>query len=346
MQAPGFATRSNTTTALGDPTGRGEVYSGCAGRRLGGVGARRTSAVGAVAEWGTGAAPPATAAPPARSPGATRHPPFFAVCTRARHLQEGMRQQTEGDMPVPALPTPHFVLIEPDRLGALEALLDRPARSRHARQLRDRRLLRSKGPIEGHLRGIAERAAQQQPRRPVRRGVIRQAGTRPVVVARPLTTRPHHDPLPGLVWDLPDQGIDPHLHTAVPNHMRAGHGQDVRPLLAFQPTAQATVIAVDLIPRYPGRGHRRRKGARQHRLGHLALGSEANLQGDVRSLPARPVLSPDFGEIEGAIQKGLPVPAGVAQKDPDLTILDPASRTGILAGPPDRLGAFFSTGRV
>jgi hypothetical protein len=40
-------------------------------------------------------------------------------------------EQAEGDVPMPPFPAPHFVLIDADRLGALEPYLNHPARDGH-----------------------------------------------------------------------------------------------------------------------------------------------------------------------------------------------------------------------
>ena len=36
-----------------------------------------------------------------------------AIGHRTRHFEEGVRQQTEGDMAVPAIPLAHLVLVQP-----------------------------------------------------------------------------------------------------------------------------------------------------------------------------------------------------------------------------------------
>src|SRR4051812_17479707 len=90
---------------------------------------------------------PRTAAPTraARAAGAPRAPlaavsrplelPFFHR-RRSRHRQVRLREQRERDVPVPAGPAPHLVVIQPHlALRALEAFLDRPPRPGHAHQL-------------------------------------------------------------------------------------------------------------------------------------------------------------------------------------------------------------------
>ena len=93
----------------------------------------------------TGAAPPASAALRARSPGSGAGVPPFRRSRPPRASPRGRHAPAEQRVicRYQPVPTPHLVLIEPDRLGALEALLDRPARPRHPRQLGDSRLLRT-----------------------------------------------------------------------------------------------------------------------------------------------------------------------------------------------------------
>src|SRR5690348_1416209 len=129
-QSVGCLNPLSTTTALQRQSGRGGVCSGCDERRLDDGDATATSASGRVLGTDRVAAP-ASAALRARSPESASHrPPFFGD-RRSRHFEEGMRQQTERDVAMPALPGAHLVLIEPYLLVELEALLDLPASPRH-----------------------------------------------------------------------------------------------------------------------------------------------------------------------------------------------------------------------
>jgi hypothetical protein len=56
-----------------------------------------------------------------------RHP-FFRVDLDPHHRQEGQRQHRQGDVPVPAVPTPNFVVSQADfLLGRFEALFNLPS---------------------------------------------------------------------------------------------------------------------------------------------------------------------------------------------------------------------------
>lgn len=46
--------------------------------------------------------------------------------------QEGVGRHRQRDMPVPAVPAAHFILVQPDfPLGCLETLFDHPAHAGH-----------------------------------------------------------------------------------------------------------------------------------------------------------------------------------------------------------------------
>lgn len=61
-----------------------------------------------------------------------------------------MGQQAERDMPMPAVPAPHLILIQPNfPFGPIEAFLDHPARPGDRCHDLERRGLRSEDPIDG-----------------------------------------------------------------------------------------------------------------------------------------------------------------------------------------------------
>src|SRR5262249_34283763 len=82
---------------------------------------------------GSTAAAPAAGGPPARSARSTpaRRPTFFRrpIGPLPPHRQDGVGQQGQRDVAVPAGPTPHLVVGQPGLLlGRLEGPLDRPPR--------------------------------------------------------------------------------------------------------------------------------------------------------------------------------------------------------------------------
>src|SRR5919199_5596058 len=97
--------------------------------------------------------PPAAAALPALSAASARHPaprpPFLAVAADrlgSRDCQKGVRQERQGDMPVPPHPLAYFVLVQPHfPFARLKSLFYRPACSRHLHQRLEARRCRGKG---------------------------------------------------------------------------------------------------------------------------------------------------------------------------------------------------------
>ena len=75
-----------------------------------------------------------------------RFSPFLAVEAGIGflpdHHQAGMGQHGQGDVLVPALPFPHFILVQPNLpFGLLKALLDGPPGSRHPHLVNSKLLL-------------------------------------------------------------------------------------------------------------------------------------------------------------------------------------------------------------
>jgi hypothetical protein len=82
---------------------------------------------------------------------------------RAQDGEVGQREQGQGHMPVPAVPAPHFLLVEPHfTLRQFKTLLNAPALSRHARQRPQRRSGRRKHDVVGQFRRIMAVAPDQQ----------------------------------------------------------------------------------------------------------------------------------------------------------------------------------------
>jgi hypothetical protein len=82
----------------------------------------------------------------------------------AEYRQECVRQQRQGDVPIPGGPAADLVVVQADfAFGLLEGLLDRPAHPGDADQFHQRRRRRRKAGIEGQILGIVDRAASQQP---------------------------------------------------------------------------------------------------------------------------------------------------------------------------------------
>src|SRR5258707_10308825 len=110
-------------------------------------------------------------------------------------------------MPVPALPPPHLVLVEPDLpFGQCEALLNAPALSRHPCEGAERGARRREDDIVRQVGRITPTAAHQQPVIPpplLRRELEpRQAHAGPVIPARPLRAFSRREALPPVGREL------------------------------------------------------------------------------------------------------------------------------------------------
>src|SRR5258708_21694564 len=110
-------------------------------------------------------------------------------------------------MPVPALPPPHLVLVEPDLpFGQCEALLNAPALSRHPCEGAERGARGREDDIVREVGRIAAPAAHKQPvvPPPLRRRELQpcQAHPRPVIPARPLRAFSRREALPRVGGEL------------------------------------------------------------------------------------------------------------------------------------------------
>lgn len=80
--------------------------------------------------------------------------------------------------------------------------------------------------------------------------------------------------------------------------------------------------------------------------GQLGCRSELDLVRDTGALAAVPILGPPHRQVDPAVDQRVPAPTGIAEKHPDLRVLDPASGAGALALHPDRLHALLQIPRL
>jgi len=126
----------------------------------------------------------------------------------AQHGEVGVRQQGEGDVPVPAGPGAHLVLVEADlALGVFEAVLDDPAGAGHLHQFGERGRLGRVCQIVGEILGPGRAAPDQQALTPAwTRTAVGQI--RPVIEARPLGPGTSAQALPAAGRDLGQPFLD------------------------------------------------------------------------------------------------------------------------------------------
>src|SRR5688572_13124964 len=134
------------------------------------------------------------------------------LCYRAHHHQVGVGQRAKRYVPVPAVPLPHFVLVQADlSLGLLETILYDPAPARDPDQLMDARPCRSVAQIVGDLLGLRDAPTHQQPAsrsNPLAvHFALGQRHARPVIEALAFGSLTGRGPDPGLLrqalGDLP-----------------------------------------------------------------------------------------------------------------------------------------------
>ncbi len=109
---------------------------------------------------------------------------------------------------------------------------------------------------------------------------------------------------------------------------------------------ELVVHAVGLISGGPGDGHSRLQGARQHRPGQHRLGRETHTLGDPRPGAPGRVIGPGFGQIQLGVDQRPAQWGGVRQKHPELAVLGPAGRAGVLALHPGRFDALLQESRL
>ena len=88
---------------------------------------------------------------------------------------------------------------------------------------------------------------------------------------------------------------------------------------------------VDGVRSHPGEGRARRASrARPCRARDARLGGEPDRVGDVGRRAPRGIVGPALGQVERAVDEGVPVPRHVGREDADLAVGDPAGGTGVL----------------
>src|SRR3954447_18030624 len=152
-------------------------------------------------------------------------PPFFAFdgggsCSSSsvrrgcsRDLKKSVRQEAEGDVPVPGFPAPHFILVQPDlSLSPLKALLDAPTAAGSPSQFLKRGSFGTVCPVVGQILRIPHRAARQKPLQVTVLRQIWQTGASPLVKARPLAAFTYLHLLPRLHGRFGYDLLHPSLH--------------------------------------------------------------------------------------------------------------------------------------
>jgi len=94
--------------------------------------------------------------------------------------------------------------------------------------------------------------------------------------------------------------------------------------MRFQPETQVQIATVNRVSHDPGNGNLSVPYAFDHAPGQFRLGLEANRFWDACGSTALTILTPVQGKIEFAINKRMSFGRHIGEKDPHLTVLNPA----------------------
>jgi hypothetical protein len=170
--------------------------------------------------------------------------------------------------------------------------------------------------------------------------------TGPVVPALALTARATRQRAPAPIRQGGDERVGTFLGAGMPDGMIRGDGEDIGMALGFQPVAQLAGVAVDGVPRHPGRRDAGRKRTRQHLLGQLRLGGKPHRVGNACFLPPYRISGPFAGQIQLAVKEGPARGARIAEEDPNLAVLPPPRGAAVLALDADRFGPLLEEARL
>jgi hypothetical protein len=154
---------------------------------------------------------------------------------RSHDRQQGQRPHGEGNMPIPARPAPHFIMIQSNiTFGSFKTALDGPAGPGHPHDLGQRGLLPCKDDIGGQLRGRADAASHQQPAMPARLQRRGQGSPAPVIPAWAFGPIAGTQTGPALLRQRGQDALDLPLLSVHPDIGLARDRQHIGPRLGFQ----------------------------------------------------------------------------------------------------------------
>src|SRR4051812_10674544 len=295
--------------------------------------------------------------------------PLFYPLTAADCHQPRVRHHRQCDMTVPAMPEPHFVLIQACfALGFLDTLFNTLAMRRHFGQFVQCRLGWRIRQIVRDLGWVTDRAARQQPATRPRQAVAAfdNPHTRPIIHARSFFAFGNTQALPGIRrpgchhgghilggWRIVGQAhLTLRATSAIParrHHSWAlgpdwratRHRQDIATSSGRNRLTQVHRVAIDLIPRHPAHRYTLLPGMLEHRFGLLRLGLEAQGRRDFALLPSPQIVRPLLGQIQPPVQEDMAVSSGIRQQRGHLAVVDLAGGAAILTRHTHRGGSFL-----
>lgn len=257
--------------------------------------------------------------------------------------REGVGEHREGDVPVPAGVLTDLVVVQAGlALGGLEGLLDRPPGAGDAHQIGQAHALGSVAEVVRQLGRVGQAAAGRRPVLGVGVAFAVDAGSGPRVPTVTLgagtggagAPRGRRQPL--------DQRLGPVLASrdrrgGLGDHALTGrHREHVAHATVLQRLAQPVVLAIDGVPGGPRRRDPAVDRAGDHLDRQLRLGRKPPVGGDRGSIAPGAVLGPGLGQVQLPVQERPTRRRGAGQEHPDLRVLDPTRRSGVLAGHPGR----------
>src|SRR5215208_672940 len=162
--------------------------------------------------------------------------------------QERVRQQRQGDMPIPAWPAADLIVVQADlAFGALEALLDRPADPGHADQPDQGRASRAKQVQKASTPSERLRRTSSQRTSAAALGAVNTTRIQSYS-RRPLTPWPgYRSPLLSRRTDGQLLGRGPRRPLCWPQQLGALDGQHIAQAAVLQEAPQRLVAAVGLV---------------------------------------------------------------------------------------------------
>jgi hypothetical protein len=200
------------------------------------------------------------------------------------------------------------------------------------------------GPVAGVIGDCLRVGQGPAGQQPVPAAALRASADRdpcPAVLARAVCPGPGRDRLPGPGRQRGDQLIGPPLAFGHGQRVAAPDRHHVPDVLVFQPGLQVLGLPVDLIGGEPRERHARGGRPGDHRLRLPRLGDELHLIRDARRPAPLGVPGPGGRQVQLPVDQRVPEPGGIRQEHPDLAVLRPPRRPGILPLHARRPGALL-----
>src|SRR5262245_5573488 len=164
------------------------------------------------------------------------------------HCQKCTRPHRERDVPIPACPRAHFVVVHPHlAFAGLDAFFHRPSFASHLHMRHHTGVSGRKHRIGRHITRIREAAPKQQPAPPASLGWRVQEQLLPLVHARSFRARTGAQAHPVLLWQFRQHLGDRALLHADPDILVARASQYIGLLVLFQPASQVVIVTIDAI---------------------------------------------------------------------------------------------------